>query len=615
MVGMATEDSLNHSMNSALKHYSSMFFLPSFQKAIAVIILICIGGVGFSTFALTLRLPSLSLFDGLTRSLFLGVSIFAAVIFADYVINKTALRNDPIYVLRRAVALSLFGWVLWLFFVILGVIFGTVFGLRLWVDLCLLGFAAVLTFRAVVFLSTSSVGFLRRLISSLFSPFLCIAAFMVFWESLAVVHPLQILPFLVISPIVGCASAFLFVFLLDRLGRRAYGVPSMPLFRAFMLNWVAGLNAPFEEFLEKLGEDEDVEVTLLKFDSYKPKAAIIVPLVHPGPFKNIGSSLLPSMLKRDFEKEFGCDTCVPLGILGHELDLASHAQNQKIITQVINSAKFPASAEKATPFVKVTDGFVTASCQVFGKTAFLSFTLAPKTTEDLPQQLGCIVREEAEKLGLECSVVVNAHNSIDDTVDVEASLDTLREVASNCLKKAVSLPSYAFEVGASTVFPEEFGLKDGMGPGGITAVVVKVAEQKTAYVVIDGNNMVSGLREEILSALKAIGFHECEVFTTDTHAVSAVVLGRRGYHPVGEAMNHETLIGYIQKAAKATVANLETCNAGCLRLVVPKVRVIGKARIESLSLLVDKALKRAKQLVAPVFVSEGLILMLLLALL
>jgi len=610
---VATDDSLNHSMNSALKHYSSMFFLPPFRKAIAVVALICIGGVGPSTFVLTLQLASLSLVEGLISSLFLGVSIFAAVLLADYIMNKTVLRSDPIYVLRRAVALSLFGWVLWLFFVILGVLFGTIFGLWLWVDFCLLGFAAVLTFRAVVFMSTSPAGVLQRLFSSLFSPFLCIAPFVVFWEFFAIADPLRFLPFLVISPVVSCAFAFLFISLLDRMGRRAYGIPSMPLFKAFMLNWVAALNAPFEGFLEKLGEDEDVEVTLLKFDSYKPKAAIIVPLVHPGPFKNIGSSLLPSMLKRDFEKEFGCDTCVPLGILGHELDLASQAQNQKIITEVLKSAKFAASAYRATPFVKVADGFVTVSCQVFGKTAFLSFTLAPKTTEDLPQELGRVVNEEAEKLGLECNIVVNAHNSINDTVDVEASLSTLSEVASKCLKKAVSLPSYAFEVGASTVFPKEFGLKDGMGQGGITVVVVKVAEQKTAYVVIDGNNMVSGFREEILSDLRSAGFHECEVFTTDTHAVSALILGRRGYHPVGEVMDHATLIGYIQKAAKAAAANLETCNAGCLRLVVPKVRVIGEARLESLSLLVDKALRWAKQTVAPIFVSEGLILILLLA--
>jgi len=84
---------------------------------------------------------------------------------------------------------------------------------------------------------------------------------------------------------------------------------------------------------------------------------------------------------------------------------------------------------------------------------------------------------------------------------------------------------------------------------------------------------------------------------------------------VGEVMNREILLRHIQEAAKAAAASLETCNAGCLRLVVPNVRVIGKARLESMSLLVDKALQRAKQTVAPIFVSEGLVLILLLALL
>jgi len=608
MVNVAAENSMSHSINKAVKHYASMFFLPTFKKALFAVAVLCIGGVGLSTFALFQSV------DGLINSLFFGFSLFAVTILLDYVVSKIVLR-DPIYVLRRIVALSLFGWLFWLFFIILGVVFGVIFSFWWWIKLCLLGFAAVLTLRFVVFLATSSVGILRRLLASLLQPLLCIVTFMVFWVRLASVNPLQFLPFLVISPIACYASAFSFVFIINRLGQRMYGVPAIPIFRAFMLNWVVALNAPFEELLEKLGEDEDVEVSFLKFDSSKPKAAIIVPLVHPGPFKNIGSSLLPSMLKREFEKEFGCDACVPLGILGHELDLASQVQNQKIIDHVLTSAKFAASANKATPFVKATDGFVTASCQVFGSTAFLSFTLAPKTTEDLPQELGRIVREEAGKHGLDCAIVVNAHNSIDDTINMEESLDALRAVASDCLKKAVSLPSKPFEVGAATVFPKEFSLKDGMGPGGITAVAVKVAEQKSAYVVIDGNNMISGLREEILSALASIGFHESEVFTTDTHAVSAVVLGRRGYHPVGEVMNHETLIGYIKEAAKAAAAKLERCKAGCKSVVVPKVRVIGKARLESLSMLVDKALQKAKQIVIPIFAFEGLFLLLLLSIL
>ena len=37
-----------------------------------------------------------------------------------------------------------------------------------------------------------------------------------------------------------------------------------------------------------------------------------------------------------------------------------------------------------------------------------------------------------------------------------------------------------------------------MGTGGITAIVVEVEKQKTAYVIIDGNNMIPNLREKIL---------------------------------------------------------------------------------------------------------------------
>ena len=605
---MATEESLNHSMNKALKHYSSLFFLPSFLKAFSLITFICVCGVGFSTFFL---FPSL---NGLVTSLLLSFSIIVAVLFSDYVVSKVILRDDPIYVLRRTAALSLFCWVLWLSFIIIGFFLGLGLGKWWWIMLSLLGFAAVLTFRFVVFASTSSLGTLRRLFSSLLQPLLCLASFVIFWNGFDTAIPLRILPFLIASPILGFISTIAFLSLLDRLGRRMYGVPSMSIFRAFMLNWVVGLNAPFEKFLDELGETKDIEVSLLKFDSSKPKAAIIIPLVHPGPFKNIGSSLLPSIFKHEFEKEFGCDTGVMLGLLGHELDLTSQEQNYKIVKHVIASANFDASEYESSPFVRTTIGFASASCQIFGKTAFLSFTLAPKTTEDLPQQLGQIVQEEANKYGLDCVIIANAHNSIDDSSELSESLETLGNVASACLKKAKSSPTSTFFVGSSTAFPKEFTLKDGMGPGGITAIVVKVAEQKTAYVIIDGNNIISGLREKILFALTEAGFDDGEVFTTDTHAVSAVVVGRRGYHPIGEVMDHSILIKYIQDIAKKASSNLEPVKAGCLRTIIPKVRVIGKTRLESLTLLIDNALKKAKQIVVPIFAFEGLLLILALAL-
>ena len=99
-------------------------------------------------------------------------------------------------------------------------------------------------------------------------------------------------------------------------------------------------------------------------------------------------------------------------------------------------------------------------------------------------------------------------------------------------------------------FLQNSTLKAGMGAGGITAIVVQVENQKTAYIVIDGNNMVPGLREKILDALAALGFDASEVFTTDTHAVTASITGRRGYHPVGEVMDHALLIQYIMRSSK-----------------------------------------------------------------
>ncbi len=361
---------------------------------------------------------------------------------------------------------------------------------------------------------------------------------------------------MVASPIIGFIAVFLLLSSIDRLGKNAYSLPALSLFRAFILNWVSNQNAPLEKHLEEMGEDADIKVTLLKFDASKPKAAIIVPLVHPGPFKNIGSSLLPSLLKQGYEKEFGCDACVPLGILGHELDLASQAQNHKIVSQVIASARFQSTVGLASPFVRATESFATASCQIFGDTVFLSFSLAPKTTEDLPQELGRIMSEEARKYGLKKAVIVNTHNSINNIVDTEEHLDSLQKAASKCLQKAITKPTKPFMVGAATVFPEEFTLKAGMGTGGITAVVIQVERQKTVYVIIDGNNMISGLREKLLEALASLGFDESEVFTTDTHAVSALVTGRRGYHPVGEVMDQELLIRFIGEVAKKAESQL-----------------------------------------------------------
>src|SRR3990172_10256718 len=174
MVDVATESSLKRSMDNALKHYSSLFFLPSFRKTFVTVGFLCRCLVGLSTLALC---PS---FEGFIWGLFLGISLFVSTLFFDWVVSNLVLRKDLIFDMRRTVALSLFCWVLWLAFFIPGVVFGVAFGAVLWINLCLLGFSAVLTLRLVVFIASSANGSIRGILASLLQPFSCILFFLVF---------------------------------------------------------------------------------------------------------------------------------------------------------------------------------------------------------------------------------------------------------------------------------------------------------------------------------------------------------------------------------------------------------------------------------------------------
>ena len=98
---MESKSSLNRSIDGAAKHYSSMFSLPSFKKALFAVAVLCFV-IGLSTLAASLS-------RGLIDVLVLGLSLFALTLIADLVMSKVLLRNDQIYSLRRTLLLSFVG--------------------------------------------------------------------------------------------------------------------------------------------------------------------------------------------------------------------------------------------------------------------------------------------------------------------------------------------------------------------------------------------------------------------------------------------------------------------------------------------------------------------------
>jgi len=593
-----------------VERYSSLFTLPSHKKIMVWLCALCLLGGLLTIFPL--RPNSL----GLALGLIFGTFFLSFVSLADLLIVRVFMKSDPIFNLRRCSTLSLFSCLAWFGFIFLGSLISVLFGNPVvWVKLFLLGFSVALILRLLVFSTTSFADRKGVLVSSILQPVLCVIP--TFFMG-SVIGNLETNFFLlsVVFVFIAVLMVFLFTFFVNRVGLRTLGIASIPLFKAFMASWTENLNEPLEAFLERLGCERDVKLSMLAFRTgEKMKAVMVVPALHSGPFRNVGSSLLPYKIQDALENKLGCVVSVPHGLAGHELDLSSQIQSERVVEKTLDSLDFSHFFSGATPIVRAGKDGASASCQVFENCALLTLTLSPKTMEDLPQDLEVAIVREAEKRGLSSAIVIDAHNSVEGPFDLKEALEPLKKAALNSLKKALGCERAPFEVGAAKIVPEEFGLKEGMGLGGITVVAIKVGGETTAYVTIDGNNMVSGLREEILATLREVGIADGEVLTTDTHSVNGVVLTERGYHPVGEAMDKVKLISYIRQAAMNALDDLEPAEVSWRIETVSGVKIIGEKQIGALCLLAEKTAREAKRLAFSLFSATGVLLVALLLLL
>ncbi len=594
---MGSTDALNDYINKAVKRYSSLFTLPSHRTLTSGLFATCLF-IGVSV-----ALPILPSLDGLLLSLVMGVILFLLTMLSDFAINLSSLKSDPILNLRRYSALSLYSNLLWTVFILLGG-FSYIFlkNFALWSRLFLLGLCAILILRLLIFSAISFASSGKIIFYSMLQPALY-AIPMVFMSGIrGHVTASSTLLLSASSLIVSLLAVFCFMFFLNRIGMKILGVKSLSVLKVFLANWTEDLNEPLENLLEKLSVERSIKLSAIMFRAKeKVKAAIAVPAFHPGPFKNVGSSALPYLVQKELENKLKCIVSVPHGLSGHDLDLASQAQNQKIIENASEMVDISNFDSRATPLVRVQRNRAHASCQIFGECALLTLTLAPQTMEDLPRDLESFITEEAKKRGLSMATTIDAHNSIEGPFHIERAISPLRDAAVASLETALKSQKSSLRVGAAKIVPTDFSLKDGMGPGGICAIAVKVKDQLIAYITIDGNNMVSGLRERILQRLNEIGFSDGEVLTTDTHAVNGIVLTPRGYHPLGEAIDQGRLIKHVEQAAINAKNNLEPAEAAWCTKVTPNVRVIGEKQVEMLCMLAEKAFIRAKRLTAIIF--------------
>jgi putative membrane protein len=531
-----------------------------------------------------------------------GVTIFVLPYFmSDIVMHHTIMMEDSLFYFRRCLALSLFTMTMWIIIFIVSAMLALVLPGFIFPDYAIIiGLFSVIPLRAVAIFSISRVSFWKRTLFTLVEPIITVLVVILAFG----VAPWRMMFGLLLASLVGLTFAFALISVVEVYGRRSLGFSPNRMFRALLSDWLEGKSEELESYLNGLGVGRGVDVSAFAFrskQSSKLKSIVLVSNFHPGPFTNIGSSVLPFLFQKVAEKRYGAIALVPHGLSGHELNLVSQAENTKIINWVLSNLKTVAYKSEATPVTRSNNGIATATSQVFDGCALVTMTTSPEEMEDVPSEVGHQIIDRTHG-HFRHVALIDAHNCLTGPITMsQQKLSALQEAALSTLQISGESKRQSFKVGVSRRTLSDFGVKDGIATGGIAVLAIEVDDQRFAYIIIDGNNMIKGLREQILDNVRKMGFTDAEVMTTDSHMVNGVVHAPLGYRMVGEVVPWDFMINQVKAACKEAMGDFQESEVGVVSGQVP-VTTLGPKSLRSVMKVVYRISKLTALTLFPLIV-------------
>ena len=403
-------------------------------------------------------------------------------------------------------------------------------------------------------------------------------------QELRVVGPETFL-LLAITCVLYVGSVYLFLVVIDRPWRQSMDVSVLDFLRGFVGHIAEG-TSELEDFFEQLGEEAVVPVTVLSFrrPGGEEKARFVLPMIHPGPMGEIGGGNFPERVARDAEGL----AFPPHATAGHDFNLVTAREVDTVIAAATRAHERIDYEGGATRSQQASEGEATLLGQAFGENAFMTATYSPAFADDVEYAVGLSAQAEARSGGLQGVMLADAHNCNnglegDDlghvTPGSKRSFDMI-QAAGRLGTRLGNAERQPFELGVAWD-RTDWVPRDGIGPLGIRVAVVAVDGQRTAYVLVDGNNMEPGLRERLVEQLidpDGLGLDAAEVMTTDTHIVNTI----EATNQVGAALDGEELGRVIESVTEDAIADLEPVEAG-MATERAEVTVFGNDRTETLA--------------------------------
>lgn len=528
-------------------------------------------------------------------SLFYGISAVLALSFLDYL----AMHGTPTNKISKIFHVEGFGNLLWSVVLAVGIAIDSLFGYNGNSNKYLLeGMLVVAGFRIAIFRSVFGAGLMRAVGVSFIEPILFMVILLSPWQffNLIFQHPTSFIVgiFFVICAVIWSIMA-------DRAGR-PHVMSTFNLLQAFLSAWTEQKGDKMEAIAEARAKDNHVTSYVIKFEcnevTKQNEFFLIIPGVHPGPFKPVGGSNLPYELFRVFAGK----ALVVHSASDHSLNIPSRNEMTKYLFSFSTPLVFTEGSTCTEP-LQIKRGDFTVTGIAFGSICLVILS-SSQGMEDVPATVSSNLQDYASSLGFSKTLVVDSHNAMGGQLSADDEHDLI-VCAREILDKIKDFRQYRFGVGFASRyrhirrndsnFVEDvyqlYDMED-IGPGGLAVIALEVRNKKYVIGWADSNNMESHVRDAVLSDLKSHGFYMLEVCTSDTHFTSGKRT-RHGYYSLGTVTGTQQIADYFRELAAKSFADIRECSFSLLR-VQSNIKVMGKGQFEDYSKALDSSMNLTK---------------------
>ncbi|MEM2130193.1 MAG: DUF2070 family protein, partial [Candidatus Bathyarchaeia archaeon] len=311
--------------------YKNVFSLPSRNYLLFGFIVfgILIGSIAYGIIGISRE------FFGLVDGFF---SLSIASILSALLIRVNI--REGFLTFRRIIGLTFFELFILGLILIVGAGISRVFNDSLIIEkIYFISCGALTALSAIIIGSTAQLKIPRLFMVGISQPSLIILFHLILLYVFGFLDGLNIYSFLVIFLLMSTLSflvAVWYIISIEKVGKEILGYSTFTLFRAFIEAIMLDKTGLLEKLLKMIAVVGKTEIMIFNFEGKTVKGKIVAPLVHPGPFREFGSSKLPTKLALKL-KEAGINPLIFHTPTTHEKDLIFSKECDLIINSVLSS--------------------------------------------------------------------------------------------------------------------------------------------------------------------------------------------------------------------------------------------------------------------------------------